>query len=457
MITRASIPRSRHARGILALALATLVPCAAPAAMAAQPAAGSAERSLPTRVLIGPGLEERVGVVTSLGSDKVMFRSVRSPSPRAGAARESVVPSRDVIAMAPILGDAESLALGSGGTGSAAPEPRTGWIEMVDGQVLPGSPGGAAVADRVTWTTRLWGDIRINLEGVSRVVINPGASERLARGRARTGQGTATEDRILLINGDILAGFVESISGQRVVIDSAGAGGGGNSGGGPQSVELSRVATITLASPAQAPGGTRVWLYDGTVARTTPPRATGASMQLAPDGPFIERVSSEEIGALDLSEVRALVMDASRLVALGSLASRTNPDATRPEAARRWTPPLLVGPSRLAPLATPEIELPGPMAVVWTLPPDATHVSMRLELPEDARVFGDCVVRVGLDGDPESQVEARLWSQQPSTDVRLAIKPGTSHLVVNVDPGERGSIQDRVLIRRGLVLLDQAK
>jgi hypothetical protein len=192
-----------------------------------------------------------------------------------------------------------------------------------------------------------------------------------------------------------------------------------------------------------------------------------------PDGPWIERGSESAAGAsresagveLELSEIGALAFDASRLVALGSLSARVEGVS-----ARRWTPPVVVGPAQGVALGAADIALPGPMSAEWMLPQGASHVSMRLELPESARVFGDCVVRVEIAGEEASGVTHRLSSESPSAMVRLAIgaaigdalgrapsAEGVRRLVVRVEAGERGGIQDRVVIRRGLVLVDSAQ
>jgi len=337
-------------------------------------------------------------------------------------------------------------------------------VEMVDGQVLPGSPnvgasdGGEGVVDRVAWSARLWGPVLIDLEGVQRVVVNARAAARVMQGSLE--RGAASEDRVVLINGDVLDGFVESVSGAAVRIESSGE---------VRSIELARVAIISLASPARSPSGARVWLEDGTVARGALRPAPLGKIGLVPDGPWIERGNESAAGAsresagveLDLSEVGALAFDASRLVALGSLSARVEGVS-----ARRWTPPVVVGPAQGVALGAADIALPGPMSAEWMLPQGASHVSMRLELPESARVFGDCVVRVEIAGEEASGVTHRLSSASPSVMVRLALgdaigsapsAEGVRRLVVRVEAGERGGIQDRVVIRRGLVLVDSAQ
>lgn len=441
-----------------------------------QPEAGAAmDRA--ARVVIGPELSERRVIVSSLSSERLMVRALPqagATGSRAAPARESSIPLRDVVAIVmeeggergaeevpslePVPGGAAPLGVRGG---AAEKEARAGWVEMVDGQVLPGSPtvatDGAAggVVDRVAWSARLWGPVLIDLEGVRSVVVNARAAARVMQGSLE--RGAASEDRVVLINGDVLDGFVESVSGAAVRIESAGE---------VRSIELARVAIISLASPARSASGARVWLEDGTVARGALRPAPLGKIGLVPDGPWIERGSESAAGAsresagaeLELSEVGALAFDASRLVALGSLSARVEGVS-----ARRWTPPVVVGPARGVALGAADIELPGPMSAEWMLPPGASHVSMRLELPESARVFGDCVVRVEIAGEEASGVTHRLSSESPSAMVRLALgdalgrapsAEGVRRLVVRVEAGERGGIQDRVVIRRGLVLVD---
>jgi len=432
----------------------------------------AAERALAPQVLIGAGLEERAGLVTSFatsaGGDQVRFRPLGQPGARGGPQREVLIPVRDVIAIVPVLaGSVRELRAGVGAArrdGAGAAESSGGWIELADGQVFPGGPtmGAGFAADRVAWSARLWGAVLIDLEGVHRIVVNAKGAERLSREIAAAAE-RASEDRVVLINGDVLGGFVESVSGSVVRIDS---------GGEVRSLDLARVATIAVASPAARAAGARVWLSDGTVARAALRAGTGGRIGVGFDGPWIERagpsessprgvdeVGVDEVGVdtIELDEIEALAFDASRLVALGSLTARVEKTTTR-----RWTPPLVVGTARGVALGAPDIELPGPMTAEWVLPAGASHVSMRLELPESARVFGDCVVRVEIAGDDASAVEHRLTKESPSAAVRLAVGPARSadearRLVVRVEAGERGGIQDRVVLRRGLVLLGPAQ
>lgn len=435
-------------------------------------AAGAAmERAAVARVVIGPELSERRVVVSSLSGERLMVRALPqagATGTRAAPARESSIPLREVVAIVmeeggergaeevptlePVPGGAPPLGM----RGAAEKEPRAGWVEMVDGQVLPGSPtvSNDGAADRVAWSARLWGPVLIDLEGVQRVVVNARAAARVMQGSLE--RGAASEDRVVLINGDVLDGFVESVSGAAVRIES---------GGEVRSIELARVAIISLASPVRSPSGARVWLADGTVARGALRPAPAGKIGLVPDGPWIERGSESLAGAsresagveLELSEVGALAFDASRLIALGSLSARVEGVS-----ARRWTPPVVVGSARGVALGAADIELPGPMSAEWMLPQGASHVSMRLELPESARVFGDCVVRVEIAGEEASGATHRLSSASPSAMVRLALgaapsAEGVRRLVVRVEAGERGGIQDRVVIRRGLVLVDSAQ
>jgi hypothetical protein len=442
------------------------------------------------RVLIGPGLESRVGALAGVAGSQITFVS--------SIGRESVVPARDVLAILPVLGDAgDSASAGSAVAGAtratgatrAAPGSPTaraggdgiviiagqpvssGWVELIDGQLFPGAPmstdairtddasnarpdasESTPFAEAIAWATPSLGDLLINLEGVSMIVVEPRtALALLARPQTITklGSGDAS-DRVVLLNGDVVAGFVESVSPEGVIIDEALASESAASPAPASTIALGRVALIKFANPAQPPSGPRFWLYDATVASVAPTASAGqTSLSVSPSGPWVRSASGSPT-KFDVTSLRAFTFDASRLVALSSLVP-----SVQGSEQRRWTPPPIFAESRGNPLGIADIELPGAMRTTWTLPASATHVSMRLELAEDARTFGDCVVRVEIVGDEARGASARLNAAAPMSDVRLAIPRGSSRaqLRIAVEAGQHGSIQDRVLIRRGLVLL----
>jgi hypothetical protein len=114
-----------------------------------------------------------------------------------------------------------------------------------------------------------------------------------------------------------------------------------------------------------------------------------------------------------------------------------------------------------APLNAHDVLVPGPMVVEWALPPGVRAASATLELPRDCREWGDCTVTVSAvpggttgsaPGTPQSPLaEVRLNGQSPAADVRVDIPAGAARLRVEVGPGRYGPVQDRVLVRRGVV------
>jgi len=116
--------------------------------------------------------------------------------------------------------------------------------------------------------------------------------------------------------------------------------------------------------------------------------------------------------------------------------------------------PPIVGDPIGAALGAPDIELPGPMSVTWTLPAGVTRVAGVAELPVSARAWGDCSV-VMFDGAGAQVWTTRLSGDAPSApfNIDLSGKDALT-LTVRVEAGANGPIEDRVLLRRVLLLLD---
>ena len=109
-----------------------------------------------------------------------------------------------------------------------------------------------------------------------------------------------------------------------------------------------------------------------------------------------------------------------------------------------------------APLGAADIELPGPMTVLFDVP-GASRVSGMVELPERCRVWGDCEVYIDLVGASGTKPlwHHRLHDAQPLLAFNLPL-PATSDAVlqVRVEAGSNGPIMDRIVLRRPMVLRD---
>lgn len=318
---------------------------------------------------------------------------------------------------------------------------------FTDGQRLAGIPRpGDVPADHLLWKHPVFGPLTLSLDRVSRIVLRRPSRPAAARPRG-------PEDSILLVNGDRLSGFLSSF-GLTLRVEV-----------GEETRELSsrRVAEVELANPPEPMRGTVAWLADGSILRIT-------SFQTSRTGEVVLRpaVFAAEAGAgpgtlaagegsdqgvFPLADLVAVVFDASRLVPLASLTTASQ----APSGNRRWTEPIAVAPADAAPLAAADIALPGPMTVEWALPAGSRRFAGELELTPDQWPWGDCEVVVSLvssGGRAADLVRERLNAARPRVGVNVAIDGSASRLRVRVEPGLYGAIQDRVVIRRPLLLID---
>ncbi len=245
-------------------------------------------------------------------------------------------------------------------------------------------------------------------------------------------------DVVTLANGDLVTGFVESV-GQTVTVQPEGTA--------AVTLPLERVAGIELANPREAPAGTRVWLADGSVL------AVSGLAQSAGALPTAQVAVLESAATTTLAHLEAVVFDASRLVGLGRLA----PPAFVPSADRRWTRPPRVD-QAAAPLDTPDVHIPGPMTVEWDLPETAARLAGDAELARFTDGWGECTVTIEVV--PASGPATRLWSQRlevSSAAGRFSVSLGAPapgrRLRVIIESGQRGPIQDHVVLKRPLLLL----
>ena len=146
-----------------------------------------------------------------------------------------------------------------------------------------------------------------------------------------------------------------------------------------------------------------------------------------------------------------VVFDSARVRALATIPwASVGPS---PGSTRRWTPPPITGDPARAALFAADIELPGPMTVEWDVPHGARVLAGDAELPPSCRVWGDCTLSVRA-GDGAVLWEQRLSGEKPEATFRLDLPQGLSRLRMIVDPGANGAVQDRVVLRAPVMLVD---
>lgn len=319
-------------------------------------------------------------------------------------------------------------------------------VTLVDGQRLSGElvsapPGGDASASVHLRHDRL-GVLAFPIDRVSRYEDDVQLTLR------PTTPLSTSADTVLLMNGDVMEGFVATL-GPTVTIEPSATPGGKR----PPAIEvgLGQVGLVQLVNPPVVPTGARLDLSDGSMIIATDVAAQLESAKLS-FRPALAPKDQDPI-SLDLTELAGLVPNAERLVPLASLPISAQQAAlVRPGDAQAHT--LTSAP---APLDATDILLPSPMTVDWALPEKITSVSGFAQMDDRSFVWGDCVVTV-LVVDRAGQVRqeianARLNAQNPTLGIAGAInaKPG-DRLRVSVDPGERGPVQDRIVLRRMLLV-----
>jgi hypothetical protein len=370
-----------------------------------------------------------------------------------------------------------------------------GTLILTDGQRLPGvlSPVEAP-AESLAWEHPRLGRVVVPLERVSEIELPDFAAMREARSAAAAARenepggreapprpraeprplapppADRSKDVVEFANGDRLTGLVEKVGSEVVV---SGTGTGSASPGGPAkstSVAIANVRRMWLANPGAAPGGSMVWLTDGTVVAAKgltinpgePLRLgdwVGAGMPAASEGGVGQGAGPGGAAPYTVEDIAAVAFSPKRLRALADLTIRSQEAAPGRKLVRgvRVSDDALRSRAMPAPLATRDVEIPGPMSVEFALPAGATRVSATIELPEASWTWGDCRVKVeslgGTGAAGAVLLDAHLNSETPAAKLAGVIPAGSSALRISVDAGERGPVQDRVLVRRGLVLL----
>ncbi len=351
-------------------------------------------------------------------------------------------------------------------------------IELVDGQRLTGSlaspeekeEAGAPGSDQsLRWNHPRLGVQEIPLERVRSLRLPAAATPgvRPAVADLESLSGVPDSDIVLLANGDRLTGFVDQIGGPsgEITVTPPPA---PSVKPQPVRVPLKQTAYVVLANAAIRPTGIMLWLGDGSVVATdrlafdaAAGRVTLAARAPSP-APTPPPGPPSPGASLDLNDLRAIALDSSRLTALSSLGIA----GFAPTGDRRIAEPPLVLPvaaGEPSPLGADDIVLPGPMSVEWKLPARASRLAGWITLEPSAWAWGDCTVTIALiepgrDEPSEPLARRSVSAAQPIMPVNVEL-PGlreAARLRVTVDAGDSGPIQDRVRLRRMLIVSEPA-
>jgi len=304
-----------------------------------------------------------------------------------------------------------------------------GWLQLADGQRLPGALAGRAPdqEDVLGWSHTWIGRIEVPLDAITAVTFGAVDTE-LAPGRM---------DVVVLANGDRIEGYVKALGDPiRIVVDL-------DTTPRDVSIPLARSAGVVLVTSPRSPSGRRIWFKDGTL-------VDARRFRVADDG--YVRISTEwsEPGTppveVPLDEVTGILFDPSALLPLGKV-DPARVEATGP----RYVVPT---PRRLderAPLGLGRIAFDGPIIVRYALPPGCRRFAAEAILPESARLWGDfeLVVR----DDDREVYRSRISADQPTAAINVALT-GTE-LTIELTQGRHGPIQDRLVLKRAMLLVGE--
>lgn len=389
---------------------AALLSAALSAGAIAQDAGGLAsvaQAPRPKRVLLDMDLRASVIEPLSIDQRSIVFNDA------SGRARE--VRSSQVAAILPLTDDAIR--------GSES----EGLLILTDGQRFPGRRSRApAGQDMIGWEHAILGAVSAPLDVVSEARFSL---------YLPTGEPVAIEpslkDQALLLNGDRIVGFIDSL-GDPIVIETD---------AGDLSLPADRVAGARLANAREPARGVVLWLDDGAVARVDSLESDGR-------GGAAVTLAESQSARLTLEQIVGAVFSAERLRPLAQIEPDTQtPIADRPALLDRvsaeddfWTP---------AVLGAPDILIPEPMEAVWTLPETAMRFGAVARLPRSSWVWGDCELVIIVD--EKEVLRERLNRARSSIEFAVPLRGRT--LTIRLEPGAYGPIQDRVILERALILL----
>lgn len=308
-----------------------------------------------------------------------------------------------------------------------------GVLETVDGQRFPGHfSTTAGQEDAIVWTHPAFGTVIFPFEEVA------AAFRDMDEARLMPEAATAPLDDVLVLtNGDRLRGFVVGLGDPvEIEVDDQ-----------PVLIPAERVSAAILSNPRRARSGDMVWLEDGTAALID-------RFALTERGMITVALPNGSSGDYESSALRALAFGVERFVALSSL----TPVEQAPVGDRRIAEPIITAPNSDDMLASSapalgafDVILPGPMRVVYNLPPGASRLAMTALLGADAGAWGDCELVVSIDG--REAARAHLSAEHPTHAIN--VEASGRSLTITLEPGRFGPIRDSAVLARPIILVDR--
>lgn len=307
-------------------------------------------------------------------------------------------------------------------------------VEMIDGQRLIGQwmTDRSADGEMLHWRHGSMGEAIVPLEKVRRVC----RVEALSRKRQDVGGESSGGDRVVLVNGDVLNGFVTAVTPTGIAIQPA-----GQDAASP--VPLDRIVSIDLVNPMRVEHGKAhlVWLVDGS--RVAARDVTMDDDRLKLEGTLFGESASpavavHQVSRIDIANPRSAMVDLAdqplAIVAGGEVFGLP------------WPPRV----------GDRGIDMHAPITVTWELPPGVRRFAATAELaveagaPRAAIQWADFVATFSVDG--REVASHRLNAGQ--TGVRINVPVDGVKLEVKLAAGVNGPVMDRLRLRHAVLLID---
>ncbi len=303
-----------------------------------------------------------------------------------------------------------------------------GVLTTTDGRRLFGRVASGD-GQAVVWETLLRDPMKVELEEIASIDLDA-RDDDAARGRA----GVRLNDRVTLINGDVLEGFVLEV-GQMIEVETASE---------VRSIELARARLIELANPRRASSRVMVSLRDGSVLGVETLTGSGADSLVLAGG---DAGSGIEVRSGD---VLGVVVRPGSVRGLASLELQEH----EPLSSMRWIEPPSLASHRLG---LGEVSFSGPTRARWRVPEEARRFIARVHLPKRTQPWGACEVMVlGVRGrEIEQLASVRVDGGQRVAMLDAGVE-GFGEILIEVREGAHGPVLDAPVLERAVFVLGPA-
>lgn len=307
-------------------------------------------------------------------------------------------------------------------------DPEAGLVILADGQRLPGHAIETEdnQEDVLAWRHPWLGRMQLPLEDIASVCFQTDFALL---------QPTDA-DAVLLANGDLLEGFIASLSDPILLEAQAG-----------RLLEIPRrnVAAVRMVNPPVRSSQTRAWLADGTIVDVRDIRIDESGhVRLtttwhAPDA---------APARLMLNELAAMLLNASQLVPFAQIPAQ---DVQGPVTRYVVPQPRVLEDSAV--LGLSRIEFHGPLTARYLLPQGAARFAAEAVLPESARAWGDYELLIS-DRNGE-RFRQRMHANDPLATINIDLPDGDggTELIIELREGNYTGIQDHLILRWPMILL----